>query len=74
MRTFFVFCCLIAASLVMAQDSIKDFEFVSAKEGISKVGIQDIIQDNAGLIWIATNGAGLYRFDGIVSSPKNRTV
>ncbi|GGZ75339.1 two-component regulator propeller domain-containing protein [Algibacter mikhailovii] len=42
----------------------QDFNFVNIKEGISKVGIYSIIQDHYGFIWICTNGAGLYKFDG----------
>ncbi|WP_298422646.1 two-component regulator propeller domain-containing protein [uncultured Kordia sp.] len=38
---------------------------MSIKEGISKVGIYTIIQDDLGFIWLGTNGAGLYRYDGI---------
>ncbi|MBU2949918.1 response regulator [Tamlana agarivorans] len=43
----------------------KDYNFVSIKEGIPKVGIPDIVQDNEGFIWIATNATGLFKFDGI---------
>ncbi|MDO6760007.1 two-component regulator propeller domain-containing protein [Tamlana sp. 2_MG-2023] len=43
----------------------KEYDFVSIKEGIPKVGIPDIVQDHKGFIWIATNTTGLYKFDGI---------
>ncbi|MDO6759976.1 two-component regulator propeller domain-containing protein [Tamlana sp. 2_MG-2023] len=43
----------------------KEYDFVSIKEGIPKVGIPDIVQDHKGFIWIATNATGLYKFDGI---------
>lgn len=48
-----------------AQETIQKYDFVSIKEGISKVGIYTIIQDDSGFIWLGTNGAGLYRYDGI---------
>ncbi|WP_234989682.1 hybrid sensor histidine kinase/response regulator transcription factor [Cellulophaga tyrosinoxydans] len=42
-----------------------EYHFVNIKDGISKVAVPSIIQDKEGFIWISTNGAGLYRFDGI---------
>lgn len=48
-----------------SQETIQKYDFVSIKEGISKVGIYTIIQDDLGFIWLGTNGAGLYRYDGI---------
>ena len=44
---------------------MQNFNFETIKEGISKVGIYTIIQDNNGFIWIGTNGSGLYKFDGL---------
>ncbi|WP_342155302.1 hybrid sensor histidine kinase/response regulator transcription factor [Joostella sp. CR20] len=32
---------------------------------VPKVGINHINQDERGFMWVATNGAGLYRYDGI---------
>lgn len=48
-----------------SQETAQKYDFVSIKEGISKVGIYTIIQDDLGFIWLGTNGAGLYRYDGI---------
>ena len=48
-----------------AQTTTQKFDFVSIKEGISKVGIYTIHQDDWGFIWLGTNGSGLYRYDGI---------
>lgn len=47
-----------------AQNAAQKYDFVSIKEGISKVGIYTIIQDDQDFIWLGTNGAGLYRYDG----------
>lgn len=48
-----------------AQDVLTDYKFVSIKEGISKVGVFSIVQDDSGFIWLGTNGSGLYRYNGI---------
>ncbi len=60
-----VSCLSLFSSSLYAQDSYNKYGFVSIKEGISKVGIYTIIQDDLGFIWLGTNGAGLYRYDGI---------
>jgi signal transduction histidine kinase/ligand-binding sensor domain-containing protein/DNA-binding response OmpR family regulator len=48
-----------------SQNNFENFQFRSIKEGISKRGAWSIVQDKKGFIWIGTNGAGLYRYDGI---------
>lgn len=48
-----------------AQQNRKQFDFVKLKDGISKVAVSTITQDDKGFIWIGTNGAGIYKFDGI---------
>ncbi|MDO6603035.1 hybrid sensor histidine kinase/response regulator transcription factor [Arenibacter palladensis] len=52
-------------SNMKAQEDVPKLNFVNIKEGISKVGVYSILQDDYGFIWIGTNGSGLYRFDGI---------
>ncbi|MDV7138383.1 two-component regulator propeller domain-containing protein [Maribacter sp. TH_r10] len=49
---------------IWGQGGFKEFNFVNLKDGISKVAVPSITQDKDGFIWIGTNGAGLYRFDG----------
>tara|TARA_R110002049_G_scaffold9462_1_gene48214 strand:- start:17461 stop:21630 length:4170 start_codon:yes stop_codon:yes gene_type:complete len=61
---FIIFLCL-THHVAWSQESFQKYDFVSIKEGISKVGIYTIIQDDLGFIWLGTNGAGLYRYDGI---------
>lgn len=56
---------LIFCTTTYSQDIIKEYNFVSIKEGISKVGVSTIIQDHKGYVWMGTNGVGLYRYDGI---------
>ncbi|EDP71352.1 two-component system sensor histidine kinase/response [Flavobacteriales bacterium ALC-1] len=60
---FMLFLCLLNY-YSWSQEKVKAYDFVSIKEGISKVGIYTINQDDLGFIWLGTNGAGLYRYDG----------
>lgn len=61
---FISFFCLLCYTS-WSQEVVSKYDFISIKEGISKVGIYTIIQDDLGFIWLGTNGAGLYRYDGI---------
>src|SRR5690606_4497916 len=66
-----ILCCLVFACSCLlpaqawAQQAHPKYNFVNITEGISRVGIYSILQDNYGFIWIGTNGSGLYRYDGI---------
>lgn len=44
---------------------LDNFKFNNIKEGITKRAVTTIKQDKQGFIWFGTNGAGLYRYDGI---------
>ncbi|WP_282043741.1 two-component regulator propeller domain-containing protein [Winogradskyella flava] len=61
---FYFFCLYLFTFSCWSQDPIQKYDFVSIKEGMSKVGIYTILQDDLGFIWLGTNGAGLYRYDG----------
>ncbi|MBD3661087.1 MAG: hypothetical protein HUJ11_02675 [Arenibacter algicola] len=61
---FFIVLSLFISDL-RAQTDVPKLNFVNIKEGISKVGVYSILQDDYGFIWIGTNGSGLYRYDGI---------
>ncbi len=63
--TFMLSLCTFFCVPIQAQYKTQNFNFENIKEGISKVGIYTIIQDNKGFIWIGTNGSGLYKFDGL---------
>ena len=65
MKNIFTILFLFYSFFMNSQISKKEFQFVNIKEGISKVGVSSIVQDNKGFIWISTLGAGLYKFDGI---------
>jgi signal transduction histidine kinase/ligand-binding sensor domain-containing protein/DNA-binding response OmpR family regulator len=56
-----IFLCL----SLWSQNKSSNFNFVDINGGISKSGIYSITQDHYGFTWIGTNGAGLYKFDGI---------
>ncbi|AWG22028.1 hybrid sensor histidine kinase/response regulator [Flavobacterium faecale] len=53
------------SSVVFAQDKFENYQFQSIQEASSQRAISSIIQDKNGLIWVGTNGAGLYRYDGV---------
>ena len=63
--TFILSLCTFFCAPIEAQNKTQIFNFETIKEGISKVGIYTISQDNYGFIWIGTNGSGLYKFDGL---------
>jgi len=47
-----------------AQTISDRYNFVTIDDGIPKSAITEILQDNDGLIWIATYGEGLYNYNG----------
>lgn len=61
---FFIVLCLFIPNS-WSQKAVPKLNFVNIKEGVSKVGVYSILQDDYGFIWIGTNGSGLYRYDGI---------
>jgi signal transduction histidine kinase/DNA-binding response OmpR family regulator/streptogramin lyase len=65
MKNFFLVCCLVLFSLaIWSQKPIVKYRFVNIKESISQIGVQTIIQDHYGFVWLGTSGAGLNKFDG----------
>lgn len=50
---------------LFSQGKFDSYQFRSIQETTSKRAISSIIQDKSGFIWIGTNGAGLYRYDGV---------
>jgi signal transduction histidine kinase/ligand-binding sensor domain-containing protein/DNA-binding response OmpR family regulator len=62
--TVFLFFLFITASL-FSQNSFDNFQFLTIKEGISKRAVSSISQDHYGFMWFGTDGAGLYKYDGI---------
>ncbi len=50
---------------VFSQDKFENYQFQSIQEARSQRAISSINQDENGFIWVGTNGAGLYRYDGV---------
>ncbi|MDN3620440.1 two-component regulator propeller domain-containing protein [Polaribacter undariae] len=69
MKNLLVLILFLSSIINYAQKPYKEFQFVNIKEGIPKVGVSSIVQDNQGFIWIGTTGTGLYKFDGIDYTP-----
>ena len=65
MKKLFAFTLLFLCINNYAQESFTGHSFINIKEGIPKVGVSSIVQNNFGFIWIGTTGTGIYKFDGI---------
>ncbi|WP_418262065.1 two-component regulator propeller domain-containing protein [Flavobacterium faecale] len=52
-------------NLLFSQNKFENYQFRVIKEATSKRAISSITQDSYGFTWIGTNGAGLYRYDGV---------
>ncbi|PQJ73346.1 hybrid sensor histidine kinase/response regulator [Polaribacter butkevichii] len=63
LTTFLIF--IICSFNYCFSQQISNFKFVEIKEGITKRAVTAIKQDKEGFLWFGTNGAGLYRYDGI---------
>ncbi|GGF02185.1 hybrid sensor histidine kinase/response regulator [Flavobacterium limi] len=50
---------------LFSQNTFENYQFRLVSKETSKSGIYTIAQDQSGVIWIGTNGAGLYKFDGV---------
>lgn len=65
--TKYIFICffVIFQHQVWSQKQNQSYQFINIKEGMPKLGVSTIIQDNFGFIWIGTNGSGIYKYNGI---------
>lgn len=61
---------------LFSQNTFENYQFRLVNKEASKSGIYTIAQDQFGIMWIGTNGAGLYKFDGVnyVSYEQNAKV
>ena len=48
-----------------SQNSFDNYQFRLVAQEASKSGIYAITQDQFGFMWVGTNGAGLYKYDGV---------
>jgi len=61
---------------LFSQNTFENYQFRLVNKESSKSGIYTITQDQFGIMWMGTNGAGLYKFDGVnyVSYEQNSNV
>jgi signal transduction histidine kinase/ligand-binding sensor domain-containing protein/DNA-binding response OmpR family regulator len=50
---------------LFSQNTFENYRFRLVDNTTSKSGIYTIAQDQFGIMWMGTNGAGLYKYDGI---------
>lgn len=50
---------------LFSQDKFENYQFRLVDKEASKSGIYTISQDQSGFMWMGTNGAGLYKYDGV---------
>ncbi|WP_253792574.1 hybrid sensor histidine kinase/response regulator transcription factor [Flavobacterium sp. HSC-32F16] len=50
---------------LFSQNTFENYRFRLVDNETSKSGIYTIAQDQFGVMWVGTNGAGLYKYDGI---------
>ncbi|MEO1517692.1 MAG: two-component regulator propeller domain-containing protein [Bacteroidota bacterium] len=55
---------LLFATAAYPQDPFERIQFASIGQELPKRGIRTITQDKDGFIWLGSDGAGLFRFDG----------
>jgi len=61
----FLFASLLVVNSLFSQNAFENYQFRLINQKTSKSGIYTIAQDQLGFIWIGTNGAGLYKYDGV---------
>jgi len=65
-NTIYILACFFTfINCLFSQVKFDSYQFRSIQETTSKRAVSSIIQDNNGFIWVGTNGAGLYRYDGV---------
>jgi signal transduction histidine kinase/DNA-binding response OmpR family regulator len=62
---YILVCYFVFINYVFSQNRFENYQFRTIQETTSLRAISTIIQDGNSFIWIGTNGAGLYRYDGV---------
>lgn len=62
---FFIAILFFIVNSLFSQNTFENYQFRLVDKENSKSGIYTIAQDQFGFMWMGTNGAGLYKFDGI---------
>lgn len=60
-----IFILFILINKLFAQNTFENYQFRIVNKETSKSGIYTISQDHSGFMWMGTNGAGLFRYDGV---------
>tara|TARA_Y100000385_G_scaffold273823_1_gene316185 strand:- start:6174 stop:10310 length:4137 start_codon:yes stop_codon:yes gene_type:complete len=63
-KTFFI-AVLMIVQISISQTDFENITFNSIKENVSQRAISTILKDHKGIIWIGTQGDGLYSFNGL---------
>ena len=61
----FIIIFLFTINNLFSQNTFENYQFRLVNKESSKSGIYTITQDQSGNMWMGTNGAGLYKFDGV---------
>ena len=64
-KLYFIIVFFFIINSLFCQNTFENYQFRVIDQETSKSGIYTIAQDRLGFIWIGTNGAGLYKYDGI---------
>ena len=56
---------LLCLNALLSQTNDGPYTFINIENGATQRAITSIIQDNRGLIWMGTNGVGLFKYNGI---------
>ena len=62
---FILTCYFALVNSLFSQVKFDNYQFRSIQETTSQRAISAITQDENGFIWVGTNGAGLFRYDGV---------
>ena len=58
-------CAIFIAGNLIAHAQKYHFQRYSNEEGLSQSQVQCMLEDSQGYLWVATNGGGVNRFDGL---------
>jgi signal transduction histidine kinase/ligand-binding sensor domain-containing protein/DNA-binding response OmpR family regulator len=65
LKKYFYFLFFAFAFKMHSQHKYESYQFIDIKESASKRPVSSVVQDPKGFIWVGTNGAGLFKYDGV---------
>ena len=63
--TIVILLSVMLANIATSQTNDGKYTFVNIDKGATQRAVTSILQDNRGLIWMGTNGVGLYKYNGL---------